>query len=212
MQNAPCWQATSKIIETKILTSSSKKQYLLHYSRSESKTGNGVGVILSPEGKVTFKPINDKICQMTRKSNSNQIIHISAYALLWKRNKIQKIEIFPRRFSLELEFSKLFKVVSISTASNISLIHQKQNTTFYQQLHQLRHEPNYERELAKCNFLRSQTVTPVGQFCKSGWYKFHQQHMSTLTTNRNLQLPLGGSFKDAPDIQRYRIHFSARSP
>lgn len=113
------------------MTSSSKKQYLLHYSRSESKTGNGVGVILSPEGKVTFKPINDKICQMTRKSNSNQIIHISAYALLWKRNKIQKIEIFPRRFSLEFEFSKLFKVVSISTASNISLIHQKHRTPHF---------------------------------------------------------------------------------
>ena len=28
------------------------------------------------------------------------------------------------------------------------------------------------------NYLRSQTSTPVGRFCKPGWHKFHQQHVS----------------------------------
>ena len=55
-----------------------------------------------------------------------------------------------------------------------------------------KHEPNYDRELSKCNFLRSQTSTPVGRFCKPGWHKFHQQHMSTLKTNRNIQTVLLG--------------------
>ena len=41
-------------------------------------------------------------------------------------------------------------------------------------------EPNYDRKLSKCNFLRSQTSTSVGRFCKPGWHKFHQQHMSEL--------------------------------
>ena len=56
-----------------------------------------------------------------------------------------------------------------------------------------KHEPNYDRELSKCNFLRSQTSTPVGQFCKPGWHKFHQQHMSALKTNRNIQTVLLGN-------------------
>ena len=53
-------------------------------------------------------------------------------------------------------------------------------------------EPNYDREVSKCNFLRSQTSTPVGRFCKPGWHKFHQQHMSALKTNRNIQTVLLG--------------------
>ena len=31
-----------------------------------------------------------------------------------------------------------------------------------------KHKPNYDGELLKCNFLRSQTSTPAGQFCKPG--------------------------------------------
>ena len=52
-----------------------------------------------------------------------------------------------------------------------------------------KYEPIYDRELSKCNFLRSQTSTPVGRFCKPGWHKFHQQHMKT---NRNIQTVLLG--------------------
>ena len=55
-----------------------------------------------------------------------------------------------------------------------------------------KHEPNYDRELSKCNFLQSQTSTPVERFCKSGWHKLHQQHMSALNTNRNIQTVLLG--------------------
>ena len=55
-----------------------------------------------------------------------------------------------------------------------------------------KHEPNYDRELSKCNFLQSQTSTPVERFCKSGWLKLHQQHISALTTNRNIQTALLG--------------------
>ena len=55
-----------------------------------------------------------------------------------------------------------------------------------------KHEPNYDRKLSKCNFLRSQTSTPVVRFCKPGWHKFHQQHMSALKTNRNIQTVLLG--------------------
>ena len=46
---------------TKILTSSSNEQYLLHYSGGENKSENGVGVILSPEVKVMSKPVNNRI-------------------------------------------------------------------------------------------------------------------------------------------------------
>ena len=53
-------------------------------------------------------------------------------------------------------------------------------------------EPNYNRKLSKCNFLRSQTSITVGGFCKPGWHKFHQQHMSALNTNRNIQTVLLG--------------------
>ena len=42
------------------------------------------------------------------------------------------------------------------------------------------------------NFLQSQTSTPVKRFCKSGWHKIHQQHMSALITNRNIQTVLLG--------------------
>ena len=51
-------------------------------------------------------------------------------------------------------------------------------------------EPNYDRELSNCNFLQSQTSAPVQRFCKPGWRKLHQQHMSTLNTNRNIQTVL----------------------
>ena len=55
-----------------------------------------------------------------------------------------------------------------------------------------KHEPNYDRELSKCNFLQSQTSTPVERFCKSGWHKLHQQYMPALNTNRNIQTVLLG--------------------
>ena len=55
-----------------------------------------------------------------------------------------------------------------------------------------KHEPNYDHELSKCNFLQSQTSTPVKRFCKSGWHKLHQQHISALNTNRNIQTVLLG--------------------
>ena len=47
-----------------------------------------------------------------------------------------------------------------------------------------KHEPNYDRELSKCNFLRSQTSASVGRFCKPEWHKLHQQHMSALNKNK----------------------------
>ena len=50
-----------------------------------------------------------------------------------------------------------------------------------------KHEPNYDRELSKCNFLQSQTSTPVKRFCKSG------SHISALNTNRNIQTVLLGN-------------------
>ena len=55
-----------------------------------------------------------------------------------------------------------------------------------------KHESNYDRELSKCNFLWSQTSTPVGRFCKPGWHKFHLQHMSALHTDRNIKTVLLG--------------------
>ena len=45
-------------------------------------------------------------------------------------------------------------------------------------------------EPSKCNFLRSQTSTPRGKFGKPGGHKLHQQHMSALNTNRNIQTVL----------------------
>ena len=72
--------------------------------------------------------------------------------------------------------------------------HQKHDrrTALHKELYQIEHEPNYDRELSKCNFLQSQTSTPVERFCKSGWHKLHQQHMSALNTNRNIQTVLLG--------------------
>ena len=55
-----------------------------------------------------------------------------------------------------------------------------------------KHQPNYDGELSNCNFLQSQTSTHVEQFCKAGWYKLHQQHMSVSNTNRNIQTVLLG--------------------
>ena len=55
-----------------------------------------------------------------------------------------------------------------------------------------KHQPNYDGELSNCNFSQSQTSTHVEQFCKAGWYKLHQQHMSVLNTNRNIQTVLLG--------------------
>ena len=51
---------------------------------------------------------------------------------------------------------------------------------------------NYDRELPKCKFLQSQTSTPVKRFCKPGWHKLHQQHMSALNINRDIQTVLLG--------------------
>ena len=49
-----------------------------------------------------------------------------------------------------------------------------------------------DRELSKCKFLQSQTSTPVKRFCKPGWHKLHQQHMSALNINRDIQTVLLG--------------------
>ena len=50
-------------------------------------------------------------------------------------------------------------------------------------------KPNHDHELSKCNFLRSQTSTPVGRFTVE---QLHQQQMSTLNTNTNIQTVLLG--------------------
>ena len=55
-----------------------------------------------------------------------------------------------------------------------------------------KNEPDYDRELSKCKFLQSQTSTPVKRFCKPGWHKLHQQHMSALNINRDIQTVLLG--------------------
>ena len=55
-----------------------------------------------------------------------------------------------------------------------------------------KHEPNYDRKLSKCNPLQLQTSTLVGRFCKPGWHKLHQQHMSAVNTNKNIQTVLLG--------------------
>ena len=66
-----------------------------------------------------------------------------------------------------------------------------------------KHERNYGRELSKCNFLRSQTSTPVGRFCKPGWHKFHQQLKSALKTNRNIHTVLLGGDSLIQGLSRY---------
>ena len=55
-----------------------------------------------------------------------------------------------------------------------------------------KHEPYYDHKLSKCNFLQWQTSTPAEWFCKLGWHKLHQQHISALNTNRNIQTVLLG--------------------
>ena len=55
---------------TKLLTLNLNKQYLPYYYGSENKSQNRVGVILSPELKATFKLLNDRVCQVTLKSDS----------------------------------------------------------------------------------------------------------------------------------------------
>ena len=81
---------------------------------------------------------------------------------------------------------------SISTASNINwyIKNMAEELYYIENCIKWKHEPTYDCELSKFNFLRSQTSTPVGRFCKPGWHKFHQQHMSTLNTNRNIQTVL----------------------
>ena len=64
-----------------LLTSSANKSYILYYSGHNKKSENGVGIILPETTKVDFKPINDRICQITTTINNNQKLHIiSAYA------------------------------------------------------------------------------------------------------------------------------------
>ena len=66
-----------------------------------------------------------------------------------------------------------------------------------------KHEPDYDRELSKCKFLQSQISTPVKRFCKPGWHKLHQQHMSALNINRYIQtVLLGDSIIQA--LSRYK--------
>ena len=71
------------------------------------------------------------------------------------------------------------------------------------------HEQNYDHKLSKCNFLLSQTSTPVERFCKSGWHKLHQQHMSALNTNRNIQTVLLGDSL-IQGFSRYGMEFIFR--
>ena len=63
------------------LRSTTNKEYLLYYSGHKTKSENGVGIILPSTKKVTFTPINDRLCQITTKINNKQTLHIiSAYA------------------------------------------------------------------------------------------------------------------------------------
>ena len=63
------------------LTSSTGKNYLLYYSGNETKSRNGVGIMIPSTKNVDFTPINDRMCQITTKINNDQILHIiSAYA------------------------------------------------------------------------------------------------------------------------------------
>lgn len=61
---------------TIILTSSTKKNYILYYSGHENKSQNGVGIILPININANFIPINDRLCQVTIKNENNQKIHI----------------------------------------------------------------------------------------------------------------------------------------
>ena len=63
------------------ITSSSNNSYILYYSGHDTKSENGVGIIVPENKTAEFTPINDRICQTTTTANSNQKLHIiSAYA------------------------------------------------------------------------------------------------------------------------------------
>ena len=64
-----------------IITSSSGKKYYFHFSGHKTKSINGVGIITSVNSNVEFKPISDRLCQITTKINNYcKMIIISAYA------------------------------------------------------------------------------------------------------------------------------------
>ena len=93
---------------------------------------------------------------------------------------LQRVDAFFKRLSLDLEFSKFLKVFP-------SPLHQMFHWNIKNMTKELqsiincikwKREPNYDRELSNCNFLQSQTSTPVERFCKPGWHKLHQQYVS----------------------------------
>ena len=60
---------------------SSNRNYLLYYSGHETKSINGVGIIVAANRKINFEPISDKICVITTKiNNTHKLIIISVYA------------------------------------------------------------------------------------------------------------------------------------
>lgn len=63
------------------ITSSSGKKYYLYYWGHKTKSVNGVGIITSIKSIVEFRPISDRIFQITAKMNNDcKIIIISSYA------------------------------------------------------------------------------------------------------------------------------------
>ena len=64
-----------------LIKSSNNKVYNLFYSGNTNKSERGVGILISPSRKVTFTPVNDRICYITTKIESKQTLHIiSVYA------------------------------------------------------------------------------------------------------------------------------------
>ena len=114
-------------------------------------------------------------------------------------NGCREKTLFSNGFLLIFNFQSFSKFFSISTASNISLEHQK---------HDRRTTLHYARELSKCNSLQSQTSTPVERFCKLRWHKLYQQHMSALYTNRDIQTVL---LRDSliPRRSRYKMTWNS---
>ena len=101
---------------TKILKSSTNKEYLLYYSGSKETSENGVGIILPSHTKADFKPISDRLCQITIKLTNSQKIHIlSAYAPTVDKSK--------KKPSIREKFySELNNVVKMHKSRNITIV------------------------------------------------------------------------------------------
>ena len=70
------------------LTSTNGEKCYLYYSGHESKSINGVGIVVETKSKVNFRHISSRICMLTNKiSNSRQISLISAYAPTLERTQ-----------------------------------------------------------------------------------------------------------------------------